>query len=229
MKNFSAFVVSTALSCAAAQAAAPDPAVEEAFNRLDSARLAALQPEMEDSYSRAYAGYRLAIARHLNDDGDAGKALGLAIDALEGGESVQSDSDSAALLAMAYGYRIALSPLSAMRYGPKSHKMVRRALALDGENPLARLANGISLFNTPGAFGGDKQKALEAFERAAALYHAGRGGATADWGLAEALVWKGLAQRELGREREAAQSWREALATRPDHRWAGALLEGNGS
>lgn len=229
MKILNALLASTALGCAAAQAAAPDPAVEEAFNRLDSARLSSLQAEAKDDYSRAYAGYRLAIARHLNDESDAGRALDRAIGVLESDGSAQGDSDSAALLAMAYGYRIALSPLSAMRHGPKSHKMVRRALTLDGENPLARLASGISLFNTPGAFGGDKQKALETFARAVSLYHAGRGSPTADWGLAEALVWKGLAQRELGREREAAQSWREALATRPDHRWAGALLEGNES
>ncbi|MFC6634044.1 hypothetical protein [Microbulbifer taiwanensis] len=227
MKAFHTLLFSTALSTANALAAAPDSTVEEAFNRLDTERLAVLQSELNDSYGRAYAGYRLAIARHLRDEGGAGEALGQVLKLLEVNEAAQTDSNRAALLAMAYGYKIALTPLSAVRYGPKSHSMVERALALDAENPLAQLARGISQFNTPGAFGGDKREALEAFGRAVSLYHAGRGGTTADWGLAEALVWRGLTQRELDREREATQSWRDALAARPDHRWAGALLEGN--
>lgn len=231
MKLLNALIYSTAFAgvfgAASALAAAPDAAVEEAFNQLDTARLVSLQAKLNGGYRRAYADYRLAIARHLRDEGGAAEALDQVIGQLEDGEPAQNDSNTAALLAMAYGYKIALSPLAAMRYGPKSHKMVRRALQLDAENPLAQLANGISLFNTPAAFGGDKREALEAFAQAAALYHAGRGGATADWGLAEALVWQGLAQRELGRGPEAAQSWRGALAIRPDHRWAGALLEGS--
>lgn len=231
MKLLNVLMFSTALGgafgAAGALAAAPDTAVEEAFNQLDTARLVSLQAKLDGSYRRAYAGYRLAIARHLRDEGGATEALDKAVGQLEGDEPAQSDSSTAALMAMAYGYKIALSPLAAVRYGPKSHKMVRRALELDAENPLAQLASGISLFNTPAAFGGDKRKALSAFARAAALYHSGRGGVTADWGLAEALVWQGLAQRELGRGSEAAQSWRGALAIRPDHRWASALLEGS--
>ncbi|MCW8126633.1 hypothetical protein [Microbulbifer halophilus] len=229
MKTPRQLIVATALGCALganlAAAASPDAAVEEAFNHLDTQRLASLREKTQDNYRNAYAGYRLAIARHLNDEAGAEKALDRAAKRLEAEPPADRNSDATALLAMVYGYRIALSPLSAMRYGPRSHKMVQHALALDGENPLAQLAKGISLFHTPGAFGGDKREALETFARAVSLYRSGRGGATADWGLAEALTWQGLTQRELGRTADAEQSWRNALAARPEYRWAAGLLE----
>ncbi|WP_346838459.1 hypothetical protein [Microbulbifer sp. SAOS-129_SWC] len=228
MNTSKPLLLSAVLACALASntlAAAPDAAVEEAFNQLDTAALQKLRGADTGAYQRAYAGYRLAIARHLTRQPHAGAALDQAMQQLEQYPQLQTDSDAAALLSMIYGFQIALAPQSAARYGRKNQQMATRALDLDGDNPLARLAEGISLYHRPSAFGGSKQKALQAFTRAAELYRSGRGGTTADWGLAEALVWQGMAARELGREDEAEQRWRDALGARADFHWASNLLE----
>ena len=228
MKKSKPLLLSVTLACALplkTLAAAPDPVVEEAFNQMDIAELQSLGTTGSDPYLRAYANYRLAIARHLTQQPDAGVALDRAMEQLEQLHGLESNSDAAALLSMVYGYQIALAPLSAVRYGQKNRNMADLALRLDADNPLARLAEGISLYHRPGVFGGSKQKAQKAFARAAALYRNGHGGTTADWGLAEALVWQGLAAHELGREDEARKSWRDALAARADFHWASNLLE----
>ncbi|WP_193163830.1 tetratricopeptide repeat protein [Microbulbifer hainanensis] len=228
MKNSKPLLFSVVLACAlpiTTMAAAPAPAVEQAFNQMDISELEDLGTTGTDPYLRAYTSYRLAIARHLTQHADAGAALDQAMQELEQLHGLESNSDAAALLSMIYGYQIALAPLNAVRYGPKNRKMTDLALTLDADNPRAKLAEGISLYHRPSVFGGSKQKALKAFARAATLYRNGRGGATADWGLAEALVWQGLAAQELGRDDEARQLWRDALVARPDFHWASNLLE----
>jgi tetratricopeptide (TPR) repeat protein len=48
-----------------------------------------------------------------------------------------------------------------VRYGARSTRELERALELDPRNVDAHIARATSYFFTPGAFGGDKQKALE--------------------------------------------------------------------
>ena len=74
--------------------------------------------------------------------------------------------------------------------------MTRLALELDPDNQMARLALGLALLNTPPAFGGDPERAVEEIRTA----FAGEGLAPRSL----AGVWLAVAYARLGRNAEAA-------------------------
>lgn len=80
-------------------------------------------------------------------------------------------SELHALQAMVANARIGVEPEKRwMKYGKPFNDHLEEAKKLNPDNPRIYFLKGTSLFYTPAAFGGGKKKALEYFERAAALF-----------------------------------------------------------
>ena len=94
-----------------------------------------------------------------------------------------------ALLAGLWGYRAAQASLVRMpTYGRRTLDLLRRARALDPDEPYALLVEGQSLLFRPALFGGDKRAALARFRRlkSAVASHSGSGIAPLE---ADLWVW----------------------------------------
>ena len=86
---------------------------------------------------------------------------------------------------------------------------------------------GIGAVNTPPMFGGDKDEAIEAFDKAIIAFSNDEY-SSYHWGYAEAYTWRGLLMQQRGETKKAVTDWNEALKVDPDYGWAKSLLAGIG-
>jgi tetratricopeptide (TPR) repeat protein len=119
--------------------------------------------------------------------------------------SIALDGHSAnghAFLADLYGNKIGYGGMFAgMRYGPKANDETRQALQLDANNPRAYAVVGRKYLYSPKMFGGDLDKAIDAFRKSTTLDPHGD----------EAFVWLAIAYRKKGDETRARAAVAEAL------------------
>jgi tetratricopeptide (TPR) repeat protein len=172
-------------------------------------------------YYVGYADYRLSLFKQQNRDA-ALKYLDDGIQHLE--QAVKLDekfADAFALLSSCYGQKIGYDPGLAMQLGPKSGQAMAAAKRLEPENPRVVLLEAISLYFTPPAFGGSKEKALAGFKRAAALFEKWQPSSPLQpgWGKEEAYAWIGLAHLERDEPISAKRAFEKALSINPDYAW----------
>ena len=205
--------------------------LDAAVNRGDETALQNLATRLESQdgsladYYRAYAHYRLGeltadrekLAKgHLND----------CIDILK--DVVSADpgfAEAQALQATCYGVSAPFYMLRAATRGIAANNALARALEADAGNPRVILADGISLYFRPSAFGGDKARAQTRLQEAIGRYAEFRP-ATADspvWGEAEAWLYLARIQRDAGETSQARDSLDRALKLAPGY--AEALKE----
>lgn len=154
------------------------------------------------SYLMAFAHYRLAILSR-DDRSQTKTHANEAISILErlvkdgggAGQGKEEQAEALALLSAVYGLRIN-GIFSGIRFGPKSSKAIEETLVMTPQNPRVLLLDGVRLFNTPGSFGGDKDRARERFLEALAAIE--NDTATPCWGKADAHYW--LARINLGQK-----------------------------
>lgn len=210
------------LTLTAAQAATVEQ-IDAASNRMDLKQLAVYAAEDPADYNKAYANYRLSIMAGLTGQQDqAAQALDVAQSTLEQLTSAQPEAESLALLSSVYGMQIGNNPLKGALYGPKSNKAMQQATKLDPANPRVALIKAISAYNTPAAFGGSKQSAIDLSSKAIELY--AQPCQQLCWGHAEAYTWRGLAKQELGDKAGAIADWTKATEVEPSYGWARFLL-----
>ena len=210
------------LTLTAAQAATVEQ-IDAASNRMDLKQLAVYAAEDPADYNKAYANYRLSIMAGLTGQQDqAAQALDVAQSTLEQLTSAQPEAESLALLSSVYGMQIGNNPLKGALYGPKSNKAIQQATKLDPANPRVALIKAISAYNTPAAFGGSKQSAIDLSSKAIELY--AQPCQHICWGHAEAYTWRGLAKQELGDKAGAIADWTKATEVEPSYSWARFLL-----
>lgn len=241
------FHLLSALSCALLFAFAPavhagsyDPYFERiqraswhadsvALERLSAelAPLAATAPQApEAQYLAAYADYRLATAgQRERQPGMPVPALLRAQQRLEALSVRQSpwQADALALLSAVYGLRISLDPSGSAALGMKSGAAIEQAKRLAPDNARVQLFAGIAKLYTPAMYGGSVEQAIAAFDLAIADAKASAPSA-ANWGLDDAYLWRGIAQKTAGKLDAARASYQQALAVAPEHGWAAQLL-----
>lgn len=198
--------------------------IEEAMSTMDVATLKSIRSDLQ-GYPLALANYRLALSANLSQQDDlAEDALHTAMKMLENLDNEMPENvEVKALLAQVYGYKIALSPIKAMYYGPKSQNKLAEAEAIASNNPRVLLVKGIGALNTPSMFGGDKDIAIDALNKSIAAfkddeysgYH---------WGFAEVYTWRGLIMQEQGDTEKAISDWNSALEIDPYYGWAQSLI-----
>ncbi|WP_299774487.1 hypothetical protein [uncultured Pseudoteredinibacter sp.] len=199
--------------------------IEAAARALDTVSLQELS-QSSDSYDSALANYRLAVSFNVKADSEAANAaLDQAMETMEGLTAEEPENPEAwALLGHIYGTKIGFNPMKGMYYGPKAGKSIAKAKELAPENPRVNLVSGVSDYFTPTLFGGSKTTAIKSLSSAINQY-ADDSDSGYHWGLAEAYVWRGLAQMELGESNKALNDWRAAVAIQPNFYWASTLIE----
>jgi tetratricopeptide (TPR) repeat protein len=202
-------------------------AIESASMTLNQTELSSLA-EQTSGFDKALANYRLALAQNLNGDADsASKALDSAIEQLESlTEQNLDDAESWILLAQTYGYKVNLSPMKSVIYGPKSTQALATALDLAPNNPRVHLVKGVQDFNTPAIFGGSKKAAIKSFNKAIELFQQDSAVDT-QWGNAEVYVWRGIAKLDLNDSKAAIADWQTALDLAPNYSWPQYLIAQN--
>jgi hypothetical protein len=118
-----------------------------------------------------YAGLALTTSG-WNDaklDKDANSAR---VDALcDKAESVEKNAEIYSLRNMAATQQMMIDPQTRWQtYGVEASKTLQKGMQLDPNNPRLYYLQGMSLFNTPAAFGGGKEKAKPIFEKSVALF-----------------------------------------------------------
>lgn len=198
--------------------------IETAVASLDVNKLRSISRDMT-GYDLALAKYRTALSANLIEQKDlAGDALDESMDILEQLNQQQPDNvEVKALLAQVYGYKIALSPIKGMYYGPKALSMLAEAEKLAPKNPRVLLVKGISAANTPPMFGGDKDEAMTAFEQAIEQYAEDQY-SDYHWGYAEAYTWRGVLMYKQGDKEQAQIDWQKAMEVEPGYGWAQTLI-----
>jgi hypothetical protein len=82
-----------------------------------------------------------------------------------------NNSEIYALKAQIASARISVNPMSrGQKYGPQAKELREKAKSLDNTNPRPYYLDGMAFFYTPTMFGGGKDKAKIAYEKALALF-----------------------------------------------------------
>ncbi|NBB75684.1 MAG: tetratricopeptide repeat protein [Bacteroidetes bacterium] len=179
-------------------------------------------------YYIGLANYRIAT-RFLDRDEDRADALiDDGIDRLDAAIEAQPESAEAhALLSTLYGLKARGGMFSGMRYGPRADGAIERAQQLAPSNPRVLLLHAVSLLNKPSRWGGDRDGAIAALNRAIQQFEAARPSDDAlqpRWGHADAYAWVGIAHMKGGDTAQARAAFEQALAVRPGYSWVEAGL-----
>jgi len=118
-----------------------------------------------------YAGLALATAgwadQNLNKDDNATKIKALCDKA----DAIAKSSEVFEIRNMAATQQMMVDPQSRyMTYGAEAGKALTQGMEIDPKNPRLYYLQGMSVFNTPEAFGGGKAKAKPVFEKSVALF-----------------------------------------------------------
>ncbi len=175
-------------------------------------------------YHLAYSEYCLSIYAFNFEDKLFSKFIDVAIEHAEMAMELDRKwSEPIALLASLYGLKIAKNWLYGPFLGPKSSNLIELAIALDSANPRAWLVRGISKFNTPSAFGGSLDEAIESFKKAIDLFEQSNEATNSlkpDWGYIDALVWLGKCYEKKEQFEKAKELYEKALGVEPKFEWA---------
>ncbi len=135
-------------------------------------------------------------------------------------------ADAWALLAGVYGQRMGLNPMKGMLLGSDASSAIERAKELDPDNPRVWIIDGTQDFFTPSLFGGDKERALKKFKKAAQLAQQESidDPLQPSWGHAESYAWIGVAHLKADRLSEARTAFENALDVNPDYGWVKSVL-----
>ncbi len=181
-------------------------------------------------YYIALADYRIAdylLAADEKNKGAASEHLKATVEHLQ--EATEIDPQAAeayALLASAYGRQIGLNPAKGIVLGRRAQKALKKAAQLAPDNPRVVLCTAIRDFNTPGMFGGSKEKGLQGFQRAAELFAREELSDPIQpaWGHSRTYAWLGLAYQDRGELAPARAAFAKALAINPEFSWVKNVL-----
>jgi hypothetical protein len=158
-------------------------AMKKTLDMFDSAKTTAELQTVANSFERIgdaektqwlpyyYAGLSLATAgwNDPNIDKDANSTR---INTLcDKAEALDKNSEIYAIRNMSATQQMMVDPQTRWAtYGTQASKDIEEGLKLNPDNPRLYYLRGESLFNTPPAFGGGKEKAKPVFEKAVALF-----------------------------------------------------------
>ena len=117
-----------------------------------------------------------------------------------------------------YGFRIGLRPRRAVRFGPRSSRLIDEALEINPDYPRAHIEKGNVLYYAPSIFGGSKSKAIEHYEKAIELMEDSMAN-NHRWLYLSTLVSLAEAYKEAGDRETGIAILEKALRFEPDFHW----------
>lgn len=179
-------------------------------------------------YYIGLANYRIAGPLLDSDEERAETYLDDGIDHLQAAVDSRPDlAEGYALLGTLYGMKAQGGAIRGMRYGPRADEALARARTLAPDNPRVLLLNAVSLLNKPSRWGGDREKAVAALQRALQHFESAppaRDGLQPQWGHADAYAWLGIAHMKADRAEQARTAFEHALTIRPGYAWVESEL-----
>ncbi|MGK7393416.1 MAG: hypothetical protein ACNS62_02545 [Candidatus Cyclobacteriaceae bacterium M3_2C_046] len=122
-----------------------------------------------------------------------------------------------AFLGAIYGYEIGFSPVKGMILGPKSQKLLAKAVAMAPQDPVVLARQALSKFFTPEMFGGDTEESAKLYQQSVGYFE--QGSTHQNWQYLDALAWLGQTYASLGQTTLAKQTFVKALELEPDFYW----------
>lgn len=132
-------------------------------------------------------------------------------------------ADCKAIQSGIYGFKIAYSPWKGMFLGPKSNSTIESALEADPNSPIVQKLYGNSKLFTPETWGGDKQEAVKAYEKAILLYK-NETGSQNDWMFLDTYAWLGQAYQAIDQKDKAKETYLASLDMEKDFNWVNYVL-----
>lgn len=127
-------------------------------------------------------------------------------------------SESQAILAGTYGYKISMSPFKAVFFGRKNQNAIDKAMELDSSNPMAWMEKGNAYYHMPGMFGGSYEKAITHYAKSTDLYE-DRSKKYPEWLRMNTLVWLAKSHAKNGNREKAVSLYRKVLEMAPGFKW----------
>jgi tetratricopeptide (TPR) repeat protein len=113
------------------------------------------------------------------------------------------------------GFRIGLNKIKAVVLGPESMKHINHAIEIGPERPQGWIEKGNALYYMPKMFGGSKEKALQAYERAVGLMEKDTGMISGNWMYLNVLTILGQSYEVTGQWQKAKTTYEKALQKEP--------------
>lgn len=131
-----------------------------------------------------------------------------------------NDAQVRALLGSCYGASSRYHFLSAAWRGLEAGRQISAAVKQAPDNAWVVFQDGVSDYETPMMFGGNKKRAIGKLRRAAKLFAASRpaGSARPVWGETETWLYIGRAHQALGESEAAREALQTGLTMAPDSR-----------
>jgi tetratricopeptide (TPR) repeat protein len=173
-------------------------------------------------YYIAYCDNQLVnLFMSKQDKGKVKKYVNDGLDHLEDAVEEKPDfAEAYAMMSSLYGTKIAVMPWAGFWYGPKSGKLMGKAMALEPENPRINLINGISMKFTPESFGGGVASAKLYLNKAAELFIVDSPEPIMpSWGHSDVYAWLGLIELDGKNSAEAKVHFEKALEINPNNNW----------
>lgn len=135
-------------------------------------------------------------------------------------ENRNDDAEARALLGSCYGASSRYYFLATAWRGLEAGRQISAAVAEAPDNAWVVFQDGVSDYEKPMMFGGNKKRAISKLLRAAALFAASRppGSMQPVWGEAETWLYIGRAQLAVGETKAAREALQTAMAMAPDSR-----------
>ena len=194
-----------------------------------------------DTSLSAWGHYYTALADHsivnyllgrTDDREQASEHLKSAVGHLR--EAIRLDPRSAeahALMSSAYGRQISLNPVKWIFLGRRVANALEKAREIAPDNPRVVLCAALSDYHTPQVLGGSRERGMQGFRRATALFARGipADPIQPEWGHSQAWAWLGIAHRDRGERELARAAFERALEINPEFGWVrnGLLYELN--
>lgn len=133
------------------------------------------------------------------------------------------EADCKAIKSGIYGFKIAYSPWKGMFLGPKSSSAIESALEKDPNSPIVQKLYGNSKLFTPETWGGDKEVAVKAYEKAVLLYK-NTPNSESDWMFLDTYAWLGQAYEAIDKKEKAREAYLASLEIEKDFNWVNYVL-----
>lgn len=136
-------------------------------------------------------------------------------------EKAPSNAAYLALRGAYYGFRIGFQPQKAPFIGPKALKMIHRAVEADPDSPYALIESGNKDWWMPEIFGGSKERAIQAYEKAIRVFDTNPELRDKNWYYLNAQMILADWYVEEGMPAKSIYLYRKILTFAPDFEWAG--------
>lgn len=137
-------------------------------------------------------------------------------------KSTKYAGEANAMLSSLMGFKMAYSPWKSMTLGPKSSKLLEKAVEISPNSPIVLKMLAGNKYFTPSMWGGDVDKSLELFRKSSTLFE--KSGVSDSWMHLDNLAWEGIILTEKGEKEKAREVYEKALEIEPNFHWVGKSL-----